>query len=319
MFYDTVHRKVRQALGAMRSQELSKIVVLTKDGVKVDTSLFSLGLGAEEIIGEITRQVFRRCFTPRDIEGNREKCEGRFRRKETTDLPSYLLTHRLHYPESEDGMRAGELLRALYNLLNTHLSAEATKLSSGRTDPWDMLYRLLSVDGNALEPFDKLYDRPFVLAGTLGQPYPNLEQKVQDVLTLLLDARAETHEGTSEDFLLSYLADILDVDFAPHPRATFAAYFHAYTSQNHRQCCYSAFAGQTGSWMSPEVPKGIVVQQFSNRLEGGTKREPKRNICPVCAASSFSLSRCYSVRAAQRGCICTSSPMVVCQRCISKP
>ena len=146
---------------------------------------------------------------------------------------------------------------------------------------------MLDVNGDALEPFDKLYDRPFVLAGTLGQPYPNLEQKIQDVLALLLDARTETHEGTSEDFLLSYLTDILDVDFAPRPRAAFAAYFHAYTSQNHRQCCYSAFAGQTGSWISPEVPKGIVVQQFSNRLEGGTKREPKRNICPVCREQFF--------------------------------
>jgi CRISPR-associated protein Csc3 len=287
VFYETVHRKIRQSLGAMRSQDLSKIIVLTKDGVKVDASLFSLGLGAEEIIGEITRQVFRRRFTPRDIEGNREKCDGRFRRKETTDLSSYLLTHRLHYPESEDGMRAGELLRALYNLLNTHLSAEATRLTSGLNDPWDMLYRLIDVDGNALEPFDKLYDRPFVLAGTLGHPYPILDRKVQDILALLLEARDETNDGASEDFLPSYLTDILDVDFAPHPRATFAAYFHAYTSQNHRQCCYSAFAGQTGSWMSPEVPKGIVVQQFSTRLEGGTKREPKRNICPVCREQFF--------------------------------
>jgi CRISPR-associated protein Csc3 len=287
VFYDTVHRKVRQSLGAMRSQDLSKIVVLTKDGVKVDASLFSLGLGAEEIIGEITRQVFRRRFTPRDIESNREKSDGRFRRKETIDLSSYLLTHQLRYPESEDGMHAGELLRALYNLLNTHLSAEATRLTSGLTDPWDMLYRLIDVDGNALEPFDKLYDRPFVLAGTLGHPYPILDQKVQDILALLLEAREETYDGASEDFLPSYLTDILTVDFAPHPRATFAAYFHAYTSQNHRQCCYSAFAGQTGSWMSPEVPKGIVVQQFSNRLEGGTKREPKRNICPVCREQFF--------------------------------
>lgn len=287
MLYDMVHRKVRQALGAMRSQDLSKIVVLTKDGVKVDTSLFSLGLSAEEIIGEITRQVFRRRFTPRDIESNREKCEGRFRRKETTEFSSYLLTHRLHYPASEDSMRAGELLRALYNILNTHLSAEATELTSGLTDPWDMLYCLLDIDGSALEPFDKLYDRPFVLAGTLGQSYPTLEQKAQDILARLLDVRGETHRGTSEDFLLSYLTDILDVDCVPPPRATFDAYFHAYTSQNHRQCCYSAFVGQTGNWMSPEVPKGIVVQQFSNRLEGGTKREPKRNICPVCREQFF--------------------------------
>ena len=33
--------------------------------------------------------------------------------------------------------------------------------------------------------------------------------------------------------------------------------------------------------------QGIVVQQFSNRLEGGVKREPKRNICPVCREQFF--------------------------------
>src|SRR5215813_9818416 len=52
-----VSQAVRQSLRAVRNQDLSKIVVLTKDGVKTDASLFNLGLGAEEIVREITKQV----------------------------------------------------------------------------------------------------------------------------------------------------------------------------------------------------------------------------------------------------------------------
>lgn len=34
--------------------------------------------------------------------------------------------------------------------------------------------------------------------------------------------------------------------------------------------------------MAPQAPPSIGVQSFSNRLEAGTAREPKRNVCEVC-------------------------------------
>lgn len=36
--------------------------------------------------------------------------------------------------------------------------------------------------------------------------------------------------------------------------------------------------------MSAQVPASIGVQSFSNRLEGGSNRDPKRNVCDTCRA-----------------------------------
>ncbi len=287
VFHQKVSQAVRQSFQAVRNQDLSKIVVLTKDGVKTDASLFSLGLSTTQILDEITRQVFRRKFAPRDLEANRAKCNERLQRKVSADLTTYCSKHGTCYPETEEGMRSGELVRGLYNLVNTHFSQEAASLTAGATDPWEAVYRLLDIDGRAFEPFDKLYDRPFVLAGTLDRSYSDLEQQVQGILSRLLEAKGNVAATSTDDFLPAYLAEVLDVNFAPRSGSDLAAYFRSYISQNHRQCCYSAFSGQAESWMSAEVPKGIVVQQFSNRLVGGVKREPKRNICPVCREQFF--------------------------------
>jgi CRISPR-associated protein Csc3 len=286
-FLEKVSRKVRQSLQQIRNQDLSKIVVLTKDGVKTDSSLFSLGLNAEGIITAITQQVFRRKFTERDIEANRDKCNERLQRKTPHNLSAYCSEHGVRYPETEEGMRAGELLRALYNLVNTHFSQEAASLTDGETDPWMAIYRFFDLKGDAFELFDKLYDRPFVAAGTLDLSYESLEEHVITILSCLLEARGMSSSAETPDFLSVYLTEVLDSDFAPRPATDFTAYFRAYSGQNHRQCCYSAFSEQAESWMSAEVPKGIVVQQFSNRLEGGVKREPKRNVCPVCREQFF--------------------------------
>ncbi|MBI3245620.1 MAG: hypothetical protein HYZ50_03825 [Deltaproteobacteria bacterium] len=258
-FLEKVSGKVRQSLQAIRNQDLSKIVVLTKDGVKTDASLFGLGLSAAGIITAITQQVFRRKFAARDIEANRDKCDERLQRKTPKDLTAYCGEHGVRYPETEDGMRAGELLRALYNLVNTHFSQEAASLTDGATDPWTAIYRLFTHKGDTFEPFDKLYDRPFVVAGTLDQSYESLEENVTSILSRLLEARGISSSVGTTDFLSSYLAEVFDIDFASRSATDFAAYFRAYTGQNHRQCCYSAFSGQAESWMSAEVPKGIVV------------------------------------------------------------
>ena len=291
VFHQKVSAAVQRSLGKIRSQDLSKIVSLTKDGVKTDPSLFRLGLDAPEIVTEITKQVFRRRFDPRKIEGERQKCAGRLQRKSSINIEIYCNEHRISYPQTEDLMRAGELLRALYNLIKTHFSKQAVLLTNGEDDPWSSLYILLGIDGAVFEPFDKLYDRPFVVAGTLKKAYSNLEQEVENILSRLLDVNLNVKQGKGNsappDFLTSYLGHILDVDFAPRPASDLAAYFSSYVAQNHKQCCYSASVAQAESWMSAEVPKGIVVQQFSNRLEGGVKREPKRNICPVCREQFF--------------------------------
>ena len=287
VFHQKVGASVWKSLQAVRSRDLSKIVTLTKDGVKTDASVFRLGLSAPEIVTAITKQVFRRKFPPRKVEEARQKCAGRLRRKIATSMEIYFAEHKGCYPATEDLMRAGELIRALYNLVKTHFLKQAARLTDGVADAWSSVYSLLDIDGTAFEPFDKLYDRPFIVAGTLGQAYPDLEQRIEDILSRLLEARGETYMPDAPDFLQKYLEEVLDIDFAPRPVSDLGAYFSSYVTRNHKQCCYSASPGPAESWMSAEVPRGIVVQQFSNRLEGGVRREPKRNICPVCREQFF--------------------------------
>ena len=188
-----------------------------------------------------------------------------------------------------------------------------------RFDAWPSLYTLLGMDGAVFEPFDKLYDRPFVVAGTLGKAYPDLEQTIEGILARLLEIRQEADTPDTPYFLLKYVEETLDIDFAPRPVADLTAYFSSYVTRNHKQCCYSASTGQAESWMSAEVPKGIVVQQFSNRLKGGVKREPKRNICPVCREQFFLEQMLFSIPVGQKACIFTSFLKAVCRPCIWKP
>lgn len=48
------------------------------------------------------------------------------------------------------------------------------------------------------------------------------------------------------------------------------------------QCCYCGSELRADEWMAMQVPTNIGVQSFSNRLEGGSSREPKRNVCDIC-------------------------------------
>jgi CRISPR-associated protein Csc3 len=50
------------------------------------------------------------------------------------------------------------------------------------------------------------------------------------------------------------------------------------------QCCHCGTALKASEWMAAQVPGSIGVQNFSNRLEGGSSHEPKRNVCNVCRA-----------------------------------
>jgi len=59
---------------------------------------------------------------------------------------------------------------------------------------------------------------------------------------------------------------------------------YANAKRLHEQCCYCGSPLKADEWMEAQVPPNIGVQSFSNRLEGGSSREPKRNVCDVCRA-----------------------------------
>ena len=54
--------------------------------------------------------------------------------------------------------------------------------------------------------------------------------------------------------------------------------------RQYEQCCYCGTGLKASEWMAAQAPKSIGVQVFSNRLEAGSSRDPKRNVCAVCRA-----------------------------------
>jgi hypothetical protein len=70
----------------------------------------------------------------------------------------------------------------------------------------------------------------------------------------------------------------------PLPVVEFAASLRQYASaeRRHLHCCHCGTPLEAGEWMAMQVPPSIGVQNFSNRLEGGSAHEPKRNVCEVC-------------------------------------
>ena len=59
---------------------------------------------------------------------------------------------------------------------------------------------------------------------------------------------------------------------------------YANAKRPHEQCCHCGSSFKAEEWMAAQVPTNIGVQSFSNRLEGGSARDPKRKVCPVCRA-----------------------------------
>src|SRR6266568_3820090 len=105
-------------------------------------------------------------------------------------------------------------------------------------------------------------------------------------------------EVPEEPLETGYLADYLKVNLEvwdstesqstlsrPIMTTDFGENLRQYASKRqYEQCCYCGTALKASEWMAIQVPKSIGVQSFSNRLEGGSSRDPKRNVCAVCRA-----------------------------------
>ena len=85
----------------------------------------------------------------------------------------------------------------------------------------------------------------------------------------------DTASSSSDQSTLS--RPIIAIDFGENLRQ--------YASKRqYEQCCNCGTALKASEWMAAQVPTSIGVQSFSNRLEGGSSRDPKRNVCAVCRA-----------------------------------
>ena len=143
--------------------------------------------------------------------------------------------------------------------------------------------------------FNALSDRGYIIGRDLysdGRTFDEIyELIVYDGTAIMETARPPSEFGILVDYVHKYV----DFSFAADRGPDFAANLSRYVEDNHVQCSTCGAEFETAEWMKPDVPANIKVQYFSNRLEGGTSREPKRRVCSICRTQYMLDKICYNV------------------------
>ena len=221
-------------------------------------------------------------------------------------------------PGDEEALRRGEFVTAYRNFLKDHRSDQ---LKAVKQDAWSRVVHLFQLPetANALYALIDPYRRGYFMARNL--PVRDVEAMMCDALEDMkqLESQAvqaqvgrktkksQPEEATEDShdaeetsliaFDTAYIADYLErhlevwdslADTSAYTRPVqtidFAETLRRYADpkQPHKQCCYCGSALKADEWMAIQVPPNIGVQSFSNRLEAGSSRDPKRNVCDIC-------------------------------------
>ena len=294
------------------SEEFRKFIQGSPAGIKVDEKCLSLGLSFDQIWNEVRNIISERKYASR-VDDMNDRCRTRLesaREKLETTQPSKMnpnpaaqvglideiLAEDVHLlPPDDDAVRIGELVRTYYIFLNKHFSQDIT-------DAWNYIYDLLElpleIEDATCRPryssFNALYDRGYIIGRDLYNDDRNLddiyELIVHDGTAILETSRPENEFGMLADYVHKYV----DFSFAADRGTNFAANLSRYVEDNHVQCSACGGEFETDEWMKPDVPPNIKVQYFSNRLEGGTSREPKRRVCNICRTQYMLDKICYN-------------------------
>jgi CRISPR-associated protein Csc3 len=199
-------------------------------------------------------------------------------------------------PPDDDVVRLGELVRTYYIFLNKHFPQA---IAEAWTYIYDLLGFPLEMEDQNLRPcydaFDALYDRGYII----GRELAKAGRDFDEIYHLILNDGSRLLESSSVaskfGVLTDYVRKYVDFSFAAERGGSFAANLEHYVAANHEQCSTCGSEFDTNLWMAADVPPNIKVQYFSNRLEGGSAREPKRRVCAICRIQYILDKLCYNV------------------------
>jgi CRISPR-associated protein Csc3 len=287
--------------------EFSKFINSRPAGIKIDQKCLALSVPFSEIWHEVRNIISERKYGSR-LDNMNAKCQERlinFREKLASAKPSKknpnpaaqaeridgILTEGYQVlPPDDDVLRCGELIRTYYIFLSDHFSKTLD-------DGWQHIYDVLNIpqgeQRDRYDVFDARYDRGYIIGRDLaeaGQSFDDIYQVILDDGRALLDASDVSSEfGVLSDYVYKYV----DFSFVPNRSNNFAPNLQRYVAENHQQCSHCGTEFETDLWMTDDVPSNVKVQYFSNRLEGGSTRDPKRRICPICRTQFMLDKLCY--------------------------
>ena len=309
----TLGNRVVNHIESRTSGEFRKFIQGSPAGIKVDEKCLALGLSFEQIWNEVRNIISERKYAAkvddmndrcrRRLQDAREKLEGTQPSKKNPNpaaqvaLIDEILAEDAHLlPPDDAAVRIGELVRTYYIFLNKHCSQTIP-------DAWKYIYDLLELSVEIENPtcrprytiFNALSDRGYIIGRDLynnGKDFDEIyELIVYDGTSIMETARPASEFGVLADYVHKYV----DFSFAADRGRNFATNLERYAEGNHVQCSTCGAEFETDEWMKPDVPANIKVQYFSNRLEGGTSREPKRRVCSICRTQYMLDKICYNV------------------------
>ncbi|OIO94574.1 MAG: hypothetical protein AUK03_06575 [Anaerolineae bacterium CG2_30_64_16] len=276
----------RKAAGMSRGN-FAKFIKARPAGIMVDRQCLELGVSFHDLFNVVYNLVAAKVAGKRfKIEENEAKG-----RKELQDALKDLRDEKLAqvvrakldrplYPQTQVAMGAAELLRSYYIFLADHFARQVG-------DAWQYLYRMLEIGPDAAAVYnlcDPRYQRAYVIARDLDLTTEPLYERILADGRALMGTEAADETTSLGDYavLADYVARNVMFSFGVERPIDFGATLRKYVETNHHQCCYCGSEFPTDNLMAVQVPASVTVQSFSNRLPGGSSREPKRNACDVC-------------------------------------
>ena len=309
----TLGNRVVNHIESKTRGEFSKFIQGSPAGIKVDEKCLALGLSFDQIWNEVRNIISDRKYAAK-VDDMNDRCRGRLQdaRKQLEEakpskknpdpaaqiaLIDEILTEDAYLlPPDDAAVKIGELVRTYYIFLKKHFSQTIA-------DAWKYIYDLLElpleIENATLRPryttFNALSDRGYIIGRDLyndGRDFDEIYELIVHDGTAIMEASLpESEFGILTDYVHKYV----DFSFATDRGRNFATNLVRYVEDNHVQCSTCGAEFETDEWMKPDVPANIKVQYFSNRLEGGTSREPKRRVCSICRIQYMLDKICYNV------------------------
>ncbi|MEA5574893.1 type I-D CRISPR-associated protein Cas10d/Csc3 [Anabaena sp. UHCC 0451] len=283
---------VEQKIIQMKSEEWSKFIENGNQGIKIKQEILKLGISYSEIFGHINTLIQKKQYK---LDEKEKELRKKMLEKNSESAIQYWIDQSRIMPNSQDMMRLGELLKTFYIFLSDHCKKLMPGVNKGKNDPWLYLYQILDIkDYEQYEPLDARYDRAYVIAKLCTLIYDELLVLIIDKSNQLLPIKEEEKTANISNIqispITSYVTNNITFDFCAFSNTKFIDYLSQYCQRNHQQSCYASSPYPSSKWESGYVPKGIKVQQFSNRLTGGSQSEPKRYIDPI-VQQQFSIEK----------------------------
>ena len=324
----TIGNRVIGRIKEITYDEFRKFITSENQGIKVDEKCLVLGVSFAEIWNEVRNKINRKKYDIDDmnaknleqLEKARNKLGGTEQKPDVVNIelqdtqlnlfkPQNLIDEILSsedaylLPPDDNAIRLGELVRTYYIFLSKHYFKKPA-------NAWEHIYSLLKLpsvtEGVTCHQqygiFDTLYYRGYIIGRDLYNADRDFDEIyeliVRDGSQILADSQSKLETPQSENefgILVDYIRKYVDFDFAINRGRNFTTNLKRYVKDNHVQCSTCGSEFDTDSWGKTNVPANIKVQQFSNRLRGGSSNEPVRRVCTVCRIQYMLDKLCYNV------------------------